>query len=487
MWNEFFQKTDYLMIIPQLELALFGLFILLTDFLVPPEQKRRQAWISLLGVGLAGYALWRMRDITLTGFAGALIVDRFYVFFGLIFLAAAALVILMSARYLEIEAEHHGEYYALVLFAAIGMLFMASGVDIVVLFISLETMAITFYILVGFFRRDRRSNEAAIKYLLLGAFSSGLLAYGFSIFYGLSNSTNLQKIGEVIANRPTDDLIVLLALVTFSAGMFFKIAAVPFHQWAPDVYEGAPTTITAYVSVASKAASFAMFLRILMTAVVPAADLWASFQYLVAVIAVATMTLGNLAAITQSNTKRLLAYSSISHVGFMLLGLVSGNDHGLQGIAIYLLVYAFMNIGAFAVIVAMRRKDLIGDEIDDLSGLFFKNPGASVLMIIFLISLAGIPPTAGFWGKYFIFLSLIETNHPILAVIAVSYVVVSLYYYFRIVVAMFMRQPTEPARAIISPGLAVALALSIAMTMLIGIYPQPFIQFAQYTLLLPFR
>jgi NADH-quinone oxidoreductase subunit N len=416
-----------------------------------------------------------------------LIVDRFYVFFGLIFLAAAALVILMSARYLEIEAEHHGEYYALVLFAAIGMLFMASGVDIVVLFISLETMAITFYILVGFFRRDRRSNEAAIKYLLLGAFSSGLLAYGFSIFYGLSNSTNLQKIGEVIANRPTDDLIVLLALVTFSAGMFFKIAAVPFHQWAPDVYEGAPTTITAYVSVASKAASFAMLLRILMTVVVPATDLWASFQYLVAVIAVATMTLGNLAAITQSNTKRLLAYSSISHVGFMLLGLVSGNDHGLQGIAIYLLVYAFMNIGAFAVIVAMRRKDLIGDEIDDLSGLFFKNPGASVLMIIFLISLAGIPPTAGFWGKYFIFLSLIETNHPILAVIAVSYVVVSLYYYFRIVVAMFMRQPTEPARAIISPGLAVALALSIAMTMLIGIYPQPFIQFAQYTLLLPFR
>ncbi len=487
MWNEFFQKSDYLMIIPQLELALFGLFILLTDFLVPPEQKRRQAWISLTGVAVAGYALWRMRDLTFSGFSGALIVDRFYVFFGLIFLAAAALVILMSARYLEIEAEHHGEYYALVLFAAIGMLFMASGMDIVVLFISLETMAISFYILVGFFHRDRRSNEAAIKYLLLGAFSSGLLAYGFSLFYGLSNSTNLQKIGEVIANRPANDLVVVLALVTLSAGMFFKIAAVPFHQWAPDVYEGAPTTITAYVSVASKAASFAMLLRILMTSIVPAAALWASYQYLVGAIAVATMTLGNLAAITQSNTKRLLAYSSISHVGYMLLGLVAGNEHGLQGIAIYLLVYAFMNIGAFAVIVAMRRKDLVGDEIDDLSGLFFKNPGASVLMIIFLISLAGIPPTAGFWGKYFIFLSLIETNHPILAVIAVSYVAVSLYYYFRIVVAMFMRQPTEPGRAIISPGLAVALGLSIVMTMVIGIYPQPFIQFAQYTLLLPFR
>ncbi len=487
MWNEFFQKSDYLMIIPQLELALFGLFILLTDFLVPPEQKRRQAWVSLLGVVVAGYALWRMRDLTFSGFAGALVVDRFYVFFGLIFLTAAALVILMSARYLEIEAEHHGEYYALILFAAIGMLFMASGMDIVVLFISLETMAITFYILVGFFRRDRRSNEAAIKYLLLGAFSSGLLAYGFSLFYGLSNSTNLEQIGGVIRNRPANDLVVLLALVTLSAGMFFKIAAVPFHQWAPDVYEGAPTTITAYVSVGSKAASFAMLLRILMTAVVPAAALWATYQYLLAAIAVATMTLGNLAAITQSNTKRLLAYSSISHVGYMLLGLVAGNEHGLQGIAIYLLVYAFANIGAFAVIVAMRRKDLIGDEIDDLSGLFFKNPAASVLMIIFLLSLAGIPPTAGFWGKYFIFLSLIETNHPVLAVIAVSYVAVSLYYYFRIVVALFMRQPTEPGRAIISPGLAVALGLSIVMTMVIGIYPQPFIQFAQYTLLLPFR
>ena len=487
MWNEFFQKSDYLMIIPQLELALFGLFILLTDFLVPPEQKRRQAWVSLLGVAVAGYALWRMRDLTFSGFAGALVVDRFYVFFGLIVLAAAALVILMSARYLEIEAEHHGEYYALILFAAIGMLFMASGMDIVVLFISLETMAIAFYILVGFFRRDRRSNEAAMKYLLLGAFSSGLLAYGFSLFYGLSNSTNLQKIGEVIGNRPSNDPVVLLALVTLSAGMFFKIAAVPFHQWAPDVYEGAPTTITAYVSVASNAASFAMLLRILMTAIVPAPALWATFQYLLAAIAVATMTLGNLAAITQSNTKRLLAYSSISHVGYMLLGLVAGNEHGLQGIAIYLLVYAFMNMGAFAVIVAMRRKDLIGDEIDDLSGLYFKNPAASVLMIIFLLSLAGIPPTAGFWGKYFIFLSLIETNHPVLAVIAVSYVAVSLYYYFRIVVAMFMRQPTEPGRAIVSPGLAVALGFSIVMTMVIGIYPQPFIQFTQYTLLLPFR
>src|SRR3970282_668407 len=212
MWNEFFQKSDYLMIIPQLELALFGLFILLTDFLVPPEQKRRQAWVSLLGVAVAGYALWRMRDLTFSGFAGALVVDRFYVFFGLIVLAAAALVILMSARYLEIEAEHHGEYYALILFAAIGILFIASGMDLVVLFFSLETMAIPFYILVGFFRRARRSNEAAMKYLLLGAFSSGLLAYGFSLFYGLSNSTNLQKIGEGIGNRPSNYPVVLLAL-----------------------------------------------------------------------------------------------------------------------------------------------------------------------------------------------------------------------------------------------------------------------------------
>jgi NADH-quinone oxidoreductase subunit N len=263
------------------------------------------------------------------------------------------------------------------------------------------------------------------------------------------------------------------------AGIYFKIAAVPFHQWTPDVYEGAPTSITAFISVAPKVASFAFFIRILIVGLWPMRAEW---QLLTIGVAIATMTLGNFAAITQTNIKRFFGYSTISHVGYLLLGLVAaadGNREGLTAIVIYLLVYAFMNLGAFAVIIVMRRKDLIGDEIDDLAGLMSRAPGLAILMLIFLLSLAGIPPTAGFIGKYFIFLSLVETGHYYLAVLAVAYAVVALYYYFRIVVAMFMKKAPDTVPLATGPGLTVALSVALAMTLLIGIYPQPFILWAR--------
>jgi NADH-quinone oxidoreductase subunit N len=308
MWHSFVQylqhNPDIGLIVPEMQLALFGLAILLMDFLLDARSKSGNAILALTGIGFSAYSLYRLRDVEAAGFHNSVQVDPFFVFFGMIFLASAALVVLLSVKYLEIEQEHHGEYYALLLFATVGMMFLASGIDLIVLFLGLETMALSFYVLVGFLRRDKRSNESALKYLLLGAFSSGILAYGFSIMYGLAGSTNLQDIQQAFRARRPDDILVLLAIVTVSAGLFFKIAAAPFHQWAPDVYEGGPTPIVASVSVASSAASFALLLRIFLTAFWPAKTSW---EMVLAVVAVASMTIGNFAAITQSNLKRLLA------------------------------------------------------------------------------------------------------------------------------------------------------------------------------------
>jgi len=340
-------------------------------------------------------------------------------------------------------------------------------------------MALCEYVLTGFLRGSRRSNEAAVKFFLLGAFSSGLLLYGMSLLYGIGGSTNLAVIMGRLSERSPTDLLSWVAMITLLAGLFFKVAAVPFHQWTPDAYEGAPTSITAFISVAPKVASFAILLRLLLSCIWPLRVQW---QLLMVGVAVATMTLGNLAAITQTNIKRFFGYSTISHVGYLLLGVITaadGSETGLQAVFIYLLVYAFMNLGAFAVIIVMRRKDLIGDEIDDLSGLMSRSPGMAIMMLIFLLSLAGIPPTAGFIGKYFIFLSLIETHHYILAVLAVGYAVVALYYYLRIVVAMFMKKALDTVPLATGPGLSVALGLSLGVTLLLGIYPQPLIVIAR--------
>jgi len=251
-------------------------------------------------------------------------------------------------------------------------------------------------------------------------------------------------------------------------------------MWAPDAYEGAPTTVTAYLSVASKAASFAFLLRIFLG---PLASARAAWEPLLIVVAIATMTVGNLAAITQTNIKRMLAYSSISHAGYMLLGLIAGNATGIKGISVYVLVYTFMNLGAFMVVVALRRKGIIGEDVEDLSGLMNKSPGYAILMLVFLLSLAGIPPTAGFLGKYYIFLALIETGHYLLAVVATLYVAVAIYYYFRLVRSMFVGEATERAPVSSSFGLRIALAASGIMTLVIGIYPEPFLQLAQKSLL----
>jgi NADH-quinone oxidoreductase subunit N len=486
---QFYTSNDHFTIIPALMMALFGCAILLFDFMIFPDPRQRK-WLLIfvaLAEGFAGFGLYKQQawlsmngQTEIIGFGGSVTVDGFGIFFNWIFLIAALVVALVSYKYLEIAGEHHGEYYGLILFAQCGMYFLATGTDLITLFIGLELMALCFYVMVGFLRGEKRSNEAALKYLLLGAFSSGFLAYGFSLMYGLAHSTKLSDITAAFAQRSPWDPIVFLAMTTTAVGLLFKISAAPFHMWAPDAYEGAPTTVTAYLSVASKAASMAFLLRIFMGPLAPARESW---EPILSVVAIVTLTLGNLAAINQTNIKRLLAYSSISHAGYMLLGLIAGNEHGINGIAVYIMVYTFMTLGAFLVVVALRRANIIGEDLDDIAGLMHRHPGYAVLMLIFLLSLAGIPPTAGFLGKYYIFLSLIETRHYALAVIGTLYVAVAIYYYFKIVRSMFIRESLEKAPLASSFGLRLSLAVTGVLTLLIGIYPEPFLRLAQTSLL----
>ena len=498
--SQYFTGTDYLLSLPMVLLTLFALGILLIDLMLPREWKWANAVAAFVGVLFATAGVWRIQSVyaqsgrsltSQTAFMNSMLVDRFAIYFFYLFLASTAIAILMSVRYLEIEQEHHGEFYALMLFSVVGMMCMAAGFDVVLIFIGLELMAISTYVLVGFLRTDRRSNEAALKYLLLGAFSSGIFAYGLSLFYGLSGSTNLQVIGtylrrQMMASGGHANPITVIALITTATGLLFKIAAIPFHQWAPDAYEGAPTSITGFMSVAVKAAAWAMLLRIFLWGLYPLRSVYVP---LVVFISIATMTGANLAALTQNNLKRLLAYSSIAHVGYMLLGLVAFGSgefpaaaDGIKGILMYLLVYTFMNLGAFAVVTSLRQREVIGDEIDDIAGLFFRAPTESILMLIFLLSLAGIPPLAGFYGKYFIFLSLIESRHYVLASLAVLYAVFGLYYYMRIANAMLMRPAVDKEPLPISLGMWAALGVTALATVFIGIYPEPFIHAVNWSL-----
>jgi NADH-quinone oxidoreductase subunit N len=500
---QFFTGTDYILALPMILLTLFAVGILLIDLLVPPEWKWTNAITALAGIGFSAAGVVKIQltqaeleksnHLLQWGFMHAIVLDHFAIFFFYLFLGGAAIAILMSVRYLEIEHENHGEFYALILFSVVGMMCMASGFDIVLIFIGLELMAISTYVLVGFLRRDQRSNEAALKYFLLGAFSSGIFAYGLSLFYGLTGSTNLQAIsvgvGHLIEEHGNHaSPVLIVALLATATGLFFKIAAIPFHQWAPDAYEGAPTSIAGFMSVTSKAAAWAMLLRIFLWGLYP---MRAVYVPLLIFVSIATMTGANLAALTQSNLKRLLAYSSIAHAGYMLLGLIALASvpypapaffDGYKGILLYLLVYTFMNLGAFAVITSLRQRDLIGDDILDINGLYSRAPVEAVLMLVFLLSLAGIPPLAGFYGKYFIFLSLMESGHYALATLGVLYAVFGLYYYMRIANAAFMREPLEKERLPISLGLWASLATTGLATILIGIYPEPFLRLINWSI-----
>ncbi len=459
--------SDFYYILPEIVLTAGSLVLLVADVLLPRGSKAL-TWVAAaaLVATLASLAPFQGTQVEVAH--GLISVDRFALFFKVVFLVAALLTVLMSERYLAIEGASPGEYYFLILCATLGMMIMAGGIDLITLFIGLETMAVSFYILVGFIKPNQRSNEAAVKYFLLGAFSLGILLYGMSLMYGLSGSTSLRAMSGVFSGQARDSRLVL-AVVLVVAGMGFKIAAVPFHMWAPDVYEGAPTPVTAFLSVGSKAASFAMLLRIFLEGL-PAMN--ADWRLLFLALSVVTMTIGNLAALTQSNLKRMLAYSSIAHAGYLLIGVAVGTTRGISAMLIYLPIYAFMQLGAFAVIVMMRRQDVVGDELKDFSGLHARHPFAAFAMLMFMLSLGGIQPTAGFMGKFWLFSAAIDAQYYGLAVIGVLNSAISLYYYVRVAVFMYLKNETTGSEPTSSPALALTLAVAVVATIALGVYPR---------------
>jgi NADH-quinone oxidoreductase subunit N len=480
-----FSWTDFGYLLPELIITAGALLVLVIEVAVPRgTADRALAWITVLVLGAAAVALGPTAGVNVTVARGLVAIDGFALFFKVLALLAAAITVLMSPKYLAIEGGRPGEYYFLVLCATLGMMFMAGGIDLITIFIGLETMAISFYILAGFLRPSRRSNEAAIKYFLLGTFSLGLLLYGMSILYGLTGSTHLRTIATAVAG--SGGLMLPLAVMLLIAGLGFKIAAVPFHMWAPDVYEGAPTPITAFLSVGSKAASFAMLMRIFVEGL-PAFRTdglgvflgqtfgWSALLY---VLSVVTMTVGNIAALTQGNIKRMLAYSSIAHAGYVLIGVVAGPPRGITSALVYLMIYAFMQLGAFAVVVMLRRRDIIGDELKDLTGLYATHPGAAIAMLIFMLSLGGIPPTAGFMGKFWVFGAAIDAHYFWLAIIGVMNSAISLYYYIRVVVFMWITEGEETVPFRISPVLVGVLIVTVLGTLALGMYPRLLFDFA---------
>ena len=501
--------ADLQLIAPELILTACACVALVMEVILPYRKSKLTAYFALAGVGLAFaslVALWlhMSSSVFLTGFYGMVRVDGFALLFKAIFLIAAALAIGISTRFLDIEGEQHGEYYALILFATVGMMFIASGYDLISLYISLELMALTFYVLVAFTKREKKSNEAAMKYFLLGAFSSGVLLYGMSLIYGIAGSTNIGEIArrfsefapqiQTALSAATGDAIpndivklrplMLLGMIALGAGLFFKVAAVPFHMWAPDVYEGAPTSVTAFLSTGSKAASFALYARIFNEALGGMREDWAPMLGLVAAI---TIMVGNWAAVTQENSKRLLAYSSISNAGYLLLALVAANIYGYIGLVVYILVYTLMNMGAFGVIISLRRRGIIGDNVDDLTGLGQKAPLMAAMMAIFMLSLGGLPMTGGFIGKWFLFYGLIQRGYDDkknwyywLAGWAILNTVVSFYYYVRFIKVMYLGDRIADNKPLaLSPALQVALVVSVVGVVAIGVFPQPLIKLAQ--------
>jgi len=370
---------------------------------------------------------------------------------------------------------------------------MVSAADLLTIYLGTELMSLSLYILAGIKRAEGRSLEASAKYFVLGAFSSGILLYGISLLFGVAGSTRLSAIASAVHARGLEDPMLLLAMILLVVGFGFKIAAVPFHMWTPDVYEGAPTSVTAFMAVASKAASFGAFLRVFLEGL---GRLKANWYGLFLVICVATLLLGNVVAIVQTNIKRMLAYSSIAHAGYALIGVVVAGHAGassdvrglgLASVLLYLAIYAFMTLGAFAVVALLRKGGLEGEEIEDFTGLAKRQPVAAFLMLVFMVSLAGIPPTAGFIGKFYLFMGAVRAGLTWLAVVALLFAAVSAYYYLRVVMVMYMREPeasvTVHPRLATSPALTLVLACALAGVVFFGLYPDPLVSLAQHAIL----
>jgi NADH-quinone oxidoreductase subunit N len=465
------------LILPEIIITFFAILILILEPLLSKNKKNFLAHLSWIAILLAFVANLRLWDLMETTFSEMFIVDNFAIFFKFIFLAGSCLFIFVSISYLKREEMVHGEYYSLILFSTLGMMLMASSFNLVIIFLGLEIMSISLYVLAGFKREDLRSNEASLKYFLMGAFATGFLLYGIVMIYGSTRSTNLEDIIKSIAyNNGNADLLLWAGVGLLLVGFGFKIASVPFHMWVPDVYEGAPTSITAFISAGPKAAGFAALLRVFLFSFVTIKMDWTTIIWIMSAL---TMTTGNIVAIAQSNVKRMLAYSSIAHAGYVLVALVAGQEAGVSSALFYLLAYTFMNIGAFTVVIALGRRNEENTNLDDYSGLGTRHPWLAVFMMLFMLSLAGFPPTAGFMAKFYVFSAAIKSGYVGLVIIGVLNSLISVYYYLRIVVIMFMRPPVPEAKPISLPlGFVLVLLISTWGVLQMGIFPQSLLTLA---------
>ena len=468
--------ADMVWLAPELTLTAGLLVLLIAGLFVPRERQAAVVWagIVVLGATLAALIPQAGRDITIAN--GVFVVDGFALFIKVVAIVGAMITLEMSRHWLTIEGLRATEYVVLVLTATLGMLVMASGVDLVTMFIGLETMTVSFYVLVGYLKPSRRSNEAALKYFVLGAFSLGVLLYGMAWTYGLAGSTRIADIAIAAASPGAPLVAWRFALMLMLAGLAFKIAAVPFHMWAPDVYEGAPTPIASFLSVGSKAAAFAMLIRLVLEAFPSASSEWRGALY---VLAALSMTVGNIAAMTQNNLKRLLAYSSIAQAGYITIGIVAATPRGVSAALVYLAVYTCMQMGAFAVVAALRQKGVPGEELHEFSGLAHRRPWMAFAMLLFMISLGGIPPTAGFMGKMWLFGAAIDAGYVWLAVIGVANSVVSVYYYARVVSWMWMTPTESEAPLPIAPSMAIAISLAAVAVIVGGLFPDQLFTWAE--------
>ena len=466
-------------ILPEIFLSVLAMALLLINVFRPGGQKSYLAYISFIGIVVAAILVGAGWGSHIESFSGSVVLDNFATFFKMTFLVAAGLTVLISDQYMEREGCNHGELYPLILFTVVGMMLMASGTDLMTIFLGLEVMSVSLYVLAGFNRANKKSNEAGLKYFLLGAFSTGFLLYGMALIYGATGTTKLYKIATIVGQMtlPTANIMLVAGMLLMLTGFAFKIAAAPFHMWTPDVYEGAPTPMTAFMSAGPKAAGFAALLRIFLVALPTLQVEWSQVLWVMAVL---TMTVGNITALRQDNIKRVLAYSSIAHAGYALVGFVAANGTGTAGILFYMLSYAFMNIGAFAIVILVAKKGETNGNVSDFAGLGFKRPLLAVVMTIFLFSLAGMPPTAGFIGKFYLFSGAIQEGYIWLAVIGVLNSAASVYYYLRIMVYMYMKEPTEDFEWIQVTGpIALALVIAVAGSMIPGIVPSIILQYAE--------
>jgi NADH-quinone oxidoreductase subunit N len=462
-------------LLPEIALSLIGIAIMLAAPLVSAERQSRLGYVALGGFLLA--MLLISREVGGPVFAGMIIRDGFARFSKLLFLVAGGGVLLCSIPYLERARILRGEFFSLLLFATVGMCLMTNSADLIMTFLGLEVLSISTYVLAGFKHRDARSNESALKYFLLGSLSTAFLLYGMAFLYGSTGSTRFAAMGAVISSGTAEPTSLLFGLGLIIVGFGFKAALAPFHVWTPDVYEGAPIPVTAHLAVASKAAAFLTFVRVLQQALPGVGPSWHTVLWASAFV---TMLLGNLAALVQSNIKRMLAYSSIAHAGYLLVGVVSDSSSGVEGVLFYLVAYALMTLGAFAVIQVIAREEEQKVNLEDFAGVGRRHPFPAFCLSVFLLSLAGIPATAGFIAKFLVFTAAMERELYVLVVAGLLASAAGLYYYLHIIVLMYMREPqSEDAPAILPAPVLVVIAIMLTGTLYLGIFPGRLLSFAR--------